>query len=145
MAATAAGTGAAAPDAAGDVERLDRAMVEASIRQLAEMRQRVEGQAAAIDGDLARVATGAAARLAGMKPGERAVFAREMRLLKAADLLGLTWDQLLGLVSAAVASTATAEALWAYLPLVAGTVLMWLPPSTRYLHQRVLRGNGAAL
>ena len=66
-----------------DVERLDRGMVEASIRQLAEMRKRVETQAAEIDGDLARVATSAAGRLAGMKPGEREVFAREMRLLKA--------------------------------------------------------------
>jgi len=88
MGRRAAGTGAAAPDAAADVERLDRTMVEASIRQLAEMRQRVEGQAAAIDGDLGRVATGAAARLAGMRPGEREVFAREMRLLKA-DLTAL--------------------------------------------------------
>jgi len=86
-----AGQAAAAPaDPQPDVERLDRAMVEASIRQLAEMRKRVEAQAAAIDGDLARVATSAAGRLAGMRPGEREVFAREMRLLKAdlATLLG---------------------------------------------------------
>ena len=50
-----------------------------------------------------------------------------------------------GLVSAAVASTATAEALWAYLPVAAGTVLMWLPPSNRYLHIRVPHGDGATL
>ncbi|QDW29658.1 hypothetical protein FFF93_007690 [Arthrobacter sp. KBS0702] len=50
-----------------------------------------------------------------------------------------------GVVSAAVASAATPEPLWAYLAVMAGTVLMWLPPSNRYLHTRVPHGNGAVL
>jgi hypothetical protein len=71
------------------VDTLDAELLKKSIEKLAEMRQRVEAQAAAIDGDLARVATTTAGRLAGMKPAERDVFAREMRLLKA-DLTRLT-------------------------------------------------------
>jgi hypothetical protein len=71
------------------VDRLDAELVRKSIERLAEMRRRVESQAAAIDGDLSRVATTVAGRLAGMKPAEREVFSREMRLLKA-DLTRLT-------------------------------------------------------
>jgi hypothetical protein len=65
------------------VERLDREAVQASIRRLAEMRSQLETQATTIDADLSRVATAAAGRLAGLKPAEREVFTRELRLLKA--------------------------------------------------------------
>ena len=77
------GADAARDDAERQVDRLDREMISTSVEKLAGMRKRVEAQAAAIDGDLARVATAVAGRLAGMKPAERDVFTREMRLLKA--------------------------------------------------------------
>ena len=72
-----------AVDVDEDVERLDRELVKRSVEKLAELRQRVEAQAAVIDADLSRVATAAAGRLAGMGAADRRVFAREMQLLKA--------------------------------------------------------------
>ena len=59
-----------------------RQVITASFEKLSDLRQRVESQAAAIDGDLKLAATKAAGRLAGMRPTERETFAREMRLLK---------------------------------------------------------------
>jgi hypothetical protein len=59
-----------------------RQVITASFEKLDELRQRVETQAAAIDGDLKLAATKAAGRLAGMRPTERETFAREMQLLK---------------------------------------------------------------
>lgn len=39
----------------------------------------------------------------------------------------------------------TAEPLWAFIPVAAGAVLMWLPQSNQYLRIRVLHGSGAVL
>ena len=58
-----------------------RELIRASIEKLGSLRQRVEEQVAAVDGDLKRVATEAKARLAGMRDTERDTFDREMRLL----------------------------------------------------------------
>jgi len=70
----------AATEAAED--EADRKLVEASIARLAELRKRVEGQAAAVEADLGRTATATTGRLAGMRPTERETFTRELRLLK---------------------------------------------------------------
>ncbi len=58
-----------------------RELIRASIEKLGSLRERVEEQVAAVDGDLKRVATEAKARLAGMRETERDTFDREMRLL----------------------------------------------------------------
>ncbi len=47
-------------------------------------------------------------------------------------------------LATAIAAPAT-EALWAFIPVAAGTVLMWLPQSDQYLRKRVLHGSGAVL
>ena len=37
------------------------------------------------------------------------------------------------------------EPMWAFIPVVIGAVLMWLPPTNRYLRERIVLGNGAVL
>ena len=56
---------------------------------------------------------------------------------------------LLTLVAAWVAVAGIAadslEPMWAFIPVVIGTVLMWLPPTNQYLRKRIVLGNRAAL
>lgn len=49
------------------------------------------------------------------------------------------------LLTAAVSSRPSLEPLPAYIPVLAGTVLMWLPSSNRYLAGRRTVGDGAQL
>jgi hypothetical protein len=72
----------ASPETEEREDEVDRALIAASLERLAAMRERVEQQAAVVEGDLARAATAAAGRLAGMRPTDRETFQREMRLLQ---------------------------------------------------------------
>jgi hypothetical protein len=45
----------------------------------------------------------------------------------------------------AVIAAPSLEPVWAFIPVVIGTVLMWLPPTNQYLRKRVVLGNGAVL
>jgi hypothetical protein len=45
----------------------------------------------------------------------------------------------------AVIAAPSLEPMWAFIPVVIGTVLMWLPPTNQYLRKRIFLGNGAAL
>lgn len=43
-----------------------------------------------------------------------------------------------------IASPST-EAMWAFIPVMLGSALMWLPPSSQFLRKRIIVGNGAVL
>lgn len=45
----------------------------------------------------------------------------------------------------AVIAASSLEPMWAFIPVVMGTVLMWLPESNRYFKKRIVLGNGAVL
>lgn len=45
----------------------------------------------------------------------------------------------------AVIIAPSGEPMWALIPVVMGTVLMWLPSSNRYLRKRIHLGDGAVL
>ena len=45
----------------------------------------------------------------------------------------------------AVIAAPSLEPMWAFIPVVIGTVLMWLPPTNQYLRKRIVPGNGAVL
>lgn len=47
--------------------------------------------------------------------------------------------------TAGMAWQLTVEALAAFMPVMAGTILMWPPPSNRYMARRHVIGNGAQL
>jgi hypothetical protein len=80
--ASADGAGRTAPETEAREDEVDRDLITASLGRLAAMRARVDGQATAVKADLARVATAASARLAGMRPTDRDTFQRETRLLE---------------------------------------------------------------
>ncbi|MFM8705262.1 MAG: hypothetical protein ACKOHG_15615, partial [Planctomycetia bacterium] len=75
------GVGVAGGALDAEEDEADRELIRTGIARLGELRDRVEAQAAAVDGDLARAVTQAAGRLAGMQPAERKAFDREMRIL----------------------------------------------------------------
>ena len=45
----------------------------------------------------------------------------------------------------AVIAAPSLEPMWAFIPVVIGTVLMWLPPTNQYLQKRIVLRNGAVL
>ena len=45
----------------------------------------------------------------------------------------------------AVIAAPSLEPMWAFIPVVIGAVLMWLPQSNRYLQTPIHHGNGAVL
>ena len=69
-------------DTEEDEDAAARRLVERSLERLAELRERVDEQAAAVAADLKLARSGAASRLAGMRPTERETFTRDMKLLE---------------------------------------------------------------
>jgi len=70
------------PDVRALEAQADRELIAATIARLGALRTRVESQAAAVAGDLERLPTAAAGRLAGLQPADRETFTRELRILR---------------------------------------------------------------
>ncbi|WP_146068922.1 hypothetical protein [Arthrobacter sp. ZGTC131] len=45
----------------------------------------------------------------------------------------------------AVLAAPALESVWAYVLVMIGAVMMWLPQSNQYMRKRILHGNGAML